>query len=260
MQLRKFDAKTQEVLGFYVYALVDPDDESIFYVGKASANNRPFSHLLKPLPGENAKKETIEEIRSRRDGCEPVVHILRHGLESNAMAEEVEAAIIDTIGLENLTNLCRGKGIERGRATAKDLARRLGSLPIDVGTIKEPIMKIFLNQTYSPTMTDQDLYDVTRQFWYAVGKNVRQPDAEGMLRYPTAIAIVNSTVVMAYEVQAWFPAGSTMSTRPWQGSEADNRWEFVGRPLPGHRLVGKRLVDTKGMDIPAQQQGYGYIN
>lgn len=121
-------------------------------------------------------------------------------------------------------------------------------------------MKIFINQSYSPTMTPQELYDVTRQFWYAVGKNVRQPNTEGKLRYPTAIAIVNSTVVMAYEVQAWFPAGSTMSTRPWHGDEGDNRWEFVGRPLPDHRLVGKRLVDNKGVGIPAQQQGYGYIN
>jgi hypothetical protein len=259
MELQKFDARTQASLRCYVYALADPDNGKIFYVGKASANNRPFSHL-KPFAGESAKKAAIEEIRSRRAGCEPVVHILRHGLKDDEMAEQVEAAIIDTIGLENLTNLCRGKRIERGRATAKDIARRFGSLPLKVSVIKEPIMRIFITQSYSPTLTDQELYDATRQFWYKVAKEARKPDADGVLPYPTAIAIVKSTVVMAYEVQAWFPAGSTMSTRPWNGTDSDNRWEFVGRPLPDHWLVGKRLLDDKGKDLPDLQNGYSYIN
>ncbi|MFL6715979.1 MAG: hypothetical protein ACJ8G3_06400 [Burkholderiaceae bacterium] len=55
----------------------------------------------------------IEEIRSHGRDLEPVVPILRHGLQDKLMAKEVEAAIIDTMGLENLTNLCRGKHIER---------------------------------------------------------------------------------------------------------------------------------------------------
>lgn len=213
---------------------------------------------MKPLAGEGDKAKAIAEIRSKK--LEPLVHILRHGLQDNFMAEEVEAAIIDTIGLENLTNLCRGKRIERGRITAEVIERRFGSKPVKVSELTEPIMKIFLNQSYSPTLTEQQLYDVTRQYWYGVGKNVRQPDSEGMLPYPTVLAMVESTVVMAYQVQAWFPAGSTMSSQTWMGDESDNRWEFVGRPLPNHRLVGKRLVDEEGDGIPALQLGYGYIN
>lgn len=250
--------KTKDALGFYVYALVDPDNGEIFYVGKASGD-RPFDHM-KPLAGEGKKADAIAKIRSRGRGAEPFVHILRHGLKDDFTAEEVEAAIIDTIGLENLTNLCRGKRIERGRITAEVIERRFGSKPVKVSTIDEPIMKIFINQSYSPTLMEQQLYDVTRQFWHAVGKEVREADAEGVLPYPTALAIVEGTVVMAYQVQAWFPAGSTMSTRAWNGSDAGNRWEFVGRPIPGHNLVGKSLVDDKGVTIPALQKGYGYIN
>ena len=33
-------------------------------------------------------------------------------------------------------------------------------------------MKIFLNQSYSPMLTEQQLYVVTHQFWHAVGKDV----------------------------------------------------------------------------------------
>ena len=41
----KFSTNTTKHLGHYVYALVDPRDDSIFYVGKASGNNRAFDHL-----------------------------------------------------------------------------------------------------------------------------------------------------------------------------------------------------------------------
>jgi hypothetical protein len=51
-----------------------------------------------------------------------------------------------------------------------------------------------------------------------------------------------------------------MSTRPWTGNQSNNRREFVGRPLPEQLLVGKLLVDDKGIGIPALQKGYGYIN
>ncbi len=38
----KFSLSTRKALQHYVYALVDPRDQKIFYVGKASANNRAF--------------------------------------------------------------------------------------------------------------------------------------------------------------------------------------------------------------------------
>jgi hypothetical protein len=48
----KFSSTTTIHLGHYVYALVDPRDDAIFYVGKANANNRAFNHLS-ARPGES---------------------------------------------------------------------------------------------------------------------------------------------------------------------------------------------------------------
>ncbi len=139
---------------------------------KASKNDRPFDHL-KADSDEGKKAKVIDEIRA--EGQQPEVHILRHGLSSSKMAEDVEAAVIDAIGLENLTNLCRGKRIEQGRATAAELNHRYGSRPVVESSLREPFMKIWINQTYSPTMNAQQLYDTTRQFWYQVGKQTRTP-------------------------------------------------------------------------------------
>lgn len=256
MALKSLQKSTRAALAHYVYLLIDPRSQTIFYVGKGSGNDRVFDHL-KAKPTETTKSRLICDIRA--EGGEPEVHILRHGLPSAAMAEELEAAVIDTIGLENLTNLCRGKWIERGRATAVELDRRYGSPPVRESDITEPCMKIWINQSYSPTLNPQELYDATRQFWYRVGKAVRTPSVDGMLSYPTVLALVDNVVVMVYRVHIWLPAGTTMSTRTWHGTDADQRWEFVGNEIPAHELVGKRLVDDDGNAIRANELGYGYV-
>ncbi len=259
-ELKRFSHATKDVLRDYVYLLIDPRDGAIFYVGKASANDRPFAHLA-DVRGEGEKFERIAAIRAA--DMEPLVHVLRFGLDAGLrmnLAEEIEAAVIDTLGLENLTNGCRGKGIERGRVSAKELERRFNGREVKVSTLHEPYMPIWINKTYSPTMNTQELYDTTRQFWHRVGLAKRTLNADGVLPYPTVLAIVENTVVMAYQVHAWLPAGATWSTRLWHGTDKQNKWEFVGRPLEDHRLIGWRLVDDAGEPLRANQQGYSYIN
>lgn len=234
---------------------MDPRDDSIFYVGKASANNRAFDHL-RIDKGEEEKHKRIRQIRT--DGYEPDVEVLRYGLKSAKASYEVEAAVIDALGLENLTNRVRGHGIDRGRQKASEVERLHGSKAIAIEGIRDPYMLFFINQTYTPTKTEQELYDCTRQFWSRVSTTTRTPSASsGILPYPIALAIVESVVVRAYSMLSWFPAGSTLSSRP--SGAPGNRWEFVGQLLPEHHLVGRRL--TKGSnDLPANQLGYGYIN
>jgi hypothetical protein len=140
----KFANATKEHFQFYVYGLVDPRDKKIFYVGKASANNRAFDHL-KASASESDKSSKIAEIRAAKS--EPLVEILRYGLESESLALEVEAAIIDAIGLENLTNAVRGHGVERGRMPAQKVERLYGSTPIKVSKICDRLWLLMVNNT-----------------------------------------------------------------------------------------------------------------
>jgi hypothetical protein len=251
----KFSATTAKCLGHYVYALVDPRDQSIFYVGKASANNRAFGHLT-PQKGEKEKDRRIREIRA--SGLEPSVEILRYGLKSSQESFEVEASVIDALGLEKLTNTVRGHGIDRGRQTASEVERLHGSKPVATETIRDPYMLFSINRTYSPTRGETELYDCTRQFWFEVSLKTRTPSSEtGTLPYPVALAIVESVVVRAYSIAAWFRAGTTLSTRSIPNPE--RRWEFVGQSIKGHHLVGHRLTKD-GRDMPANQRGYDYLN
>jgi len=161
-------------------------------------------------------------------------------------------------GLKTSRTWFAGMASERGRLTAEEVQRLHGSKPVDVETLKAPFMLIFINQTYSPTLTEQEIYDCTRQFWYQVSQANRTPDVQGAIRYPVVLAVVDSVVVRAYAVAAWFAAGTTYSSRPSDPATHADRWEFVGNVL-AHKLVGKKLV-RDGKDLPANQKGYGYLN
>jgi hypothetical protein len=246
----KFSRKTQHELGYYVYGLVDPRDNTVFYVGKASGNNRAFDHF-KVLKHESKKSQKIAEIQA--DGMEPRVDILRYGLSSEEIAFEVEAAIIDSIGIENLTNAVRGHGIERGRITAETVEKLYSSAPIQVSDIEECCIAFFIHRTYSPTATEQEIYDCTRQFWEGVSAKKRQD-----LTHKIALAVVDSIVIRVYSIEAWFTAGATFSGRKRQGLP-NNRWEFVGQLIDDHPLVGKKLVEDDGSPLIAVQGGYTYF-
>ena len=250
----KFDLKIKKALGHYVYALIDPFTDQIFYVGKASGNNRVFDHLRRTkLESEKTKK--IKEIRLKK--AEPKIEILRYGLESEKIALEVEASIIDTLGIENLTNAVRGHKIEKGRLRLSEVKRLYGSDPVNIETIDEKYMTFFINKTYSTNLSEIEIYDATRQFWHKVSKAKRTKNSNGKLEYPLALSIYDSVVIRVYSIIEWFPAGTTFSTRQ---TKKTNRFEFVGNRIDNHNLLGKKIVDKDGSKIKANRQGYGYIN
>lgn len=246
----KFSKLTQERLGYYVYALVDPKDNKIFYVGKASSNNRAFDHL-NSSKNESDKQKKIKDIRSINK--EPRVDILRHGLTTSDVALQVEAAIIDSIGLENLTNVVRGHNINQGRIHASDAQTLLGSTPIKASDIKYPCMMFYIHNSYSPTMSEQEIYDCVRQFWYEVSKENRDN-----LKYKVALGMVDGVVVRVYKIISWHKAGDTMSTRKLL-PEKINRWEFIGQILENHELTGKTLLNDDERPLQSNQKGYGYL-
>ena len=73
-----FDENTQKSLGYYVYLLVDPNDEKPFYVGKGQ-NNRVFDHIQDAMDNPHDNRDKFERIRAI--GAENVKHyIVAHGL------------------------------------------------------------------------------------------------------------------------------------------------------------------------------------
>ncbi len=114
---------------FYVYVLVDPRDDTVFYVGKGS-KQRLLAHGREADLTIDEKRGSgkVRRIRTIREaGSEPRVDVVRHGLdESQALL--VEAALIDS--LDGLLNAAAGHGSENGRQPLSEYVARYGAPPV----------------------------------------------------------------------------------------------------------------------------------
>lgn len=156
-----FKESTIEKLGYYVYALVDSRDNKVFYIGKGRGN-RIFSHI-NGIVEFNRKSEKIDLIKEIFATKNKVNHyVIRHGL-SEKEAFEVEATLIDFIGLENLTNVVKGQHSDvRGIKTAEEL--KVQYEPKDVN-INESVILININKKFEREMNLSDIYEAVRKSW-----------------------------------------------------------------------------------------------
>lgn len=97
-----FSDKVKQKLGYYVYALADPRDNKIFYIGKG-INNRIFQHEEK-LDNSN-KSNRIKEILSSGNKIKKL--IISYGLSEKEafVAESTLINIMNYIDSQSLTNV-----------------------------------------------------------------------------------------------------------------------------------------------------------
>ncbi len=191
-EVKKFSPAVVEKLGYYVYLLIDPETNSVFYVGKGTGN-RIFDHLNHALtsPQASDKLEKICLIQSK--GLQVKHVILRHGLTEKE-AFEVEAALIDYIGIADLTNIVQGyHSYNRGKMTIFEVIAQYDAPQIQ---ITEPAILITINQLFERGVSDERLYEITRGDW-VVG--------ERRNRAKYAFSVYNGIVRQVYEIQRWFP-------------------------------------------------------
>jgi hypothetical protein len=211
--LSKIPAPVARKLGHYVYLYVNPLDHSIFYVGKGKGG-RALAHL-----DDGEKRDVAKTIRLiRSEGAEPEIEILAHNLPSAEVALQVEAAVIDALGITDLGNAVRGwHGAKFGRAPLHELVARYTRKR---ACIKEPSILIRINQEYRYGMSETELYDATRSSW-VIG------DRRDAAQY--AFAVYEGVVREVYKITKWLSGGSTFNTRwPYDRVVQTDRWEFVG--------------------------------
>ena len=231
-------------LGYYVYAYVSPLDDRIFYVGKGKGR-RVLDHLKDRA--QTRKVEVLKRIRAA--GKQPRIEILAHGLRSAETALQVEAAVIDALGLPLLTNQVSGWRSSRyGRTPLTELIALYRRRPV---RIKEPSILIRITELYRPQMTPSELYDATRASW-KVGPNREHA------KY--AFGVFEGIVREIYEITKWLEAGSTLNSRNHRGIGAAGRWEFVGRLAPEH--IRRRYLnrDVGGYFNRGAQNPICYVN
>lgn len=219
MTINKFSQTTLNELQYYVYVYSDPDTKKPFYIGKGKGN-RAFAHLT--ADGDREKVKRIQELYDNKK--EPLIEILVHGVDEQT-AFRVEAAAIDLIGVENLTNAQRGYHSEKfGRKEVSALEALYNQRELKLDDISENVLIIKINRAYRNDMTDFELYEVTRGTWVINLEKAKQ------IEY--AFAVYASIVLEVYSVAGWHPAFSTFYSSIKNAPMNHDRYEFVGKIAP----------------------------
>jgi len=223
--MRKFSSPVIKELNYYVYIYSNPKTGEIFYVGKGKGN-RVFSHLEEH--GNSQKILYISELK--KQGLNPKIEIIIHGLEDEKTALRVESSIIDLIEIKKLTNKQSGyKSASYGRMTIDQINALYDKQSVN---IEEPSILIRINQAFRYSMTTIELYDFTRGQWKL------NPERAKNAKY--GISVYEGVIQEVYEILDWYKAGATFSIR--QGIERVNkdveneplegRFEFIGNLAP----------------------------
>jgi len=231
-----FSEEVQEKLGWYVYRLIDPRNGQTFYVGKGKGN-RVFSHARgavteaireggsKDEDADSLKIRTIKEIS--KSGLHPLHLIHRHGLESEDIAYQIEAALIDAY--PGLANVAGGHGNgEFGCRHVEEIAKIYGAEPL---VAHEDLILIYIGKALDE---NRDTYDAVRAAW-----RMSKYEAE---KRKLVLAYDGGIVCGAYRPTAWHEAKKEHFPHlshdiegriGFEGKRADDVWDlYVGKRAP----------------------------
>lgn len=166
--MSQFSQTTCEALNYYVYCLVDPISNMIFYIWKGK-NNRVFEHVKCALK-EPTESDKLNQIRNINGSGHQVRHyIIRHNL-TEIESLKVEASLIDILNFKdfNFELWADLKNISSGHFKLESIQKTeyIESLycakDLDLNTIKHNLLIININKTYK---TSDSVYEATRKWW-----------------------------------------------------------------------------------------------
>lgn len=244
--INMFSQKTQEELKFYVYVLVDPRDNKIFYIGKGHAN-RVFSHINEEIinPKEPERLVIIRAIKN--SGQKVKYFIVRHGLEENE-AFLLESVLIDFLTFKDftentkITNIVSGHhAFNQGIKTTEECEILYNCQELKKEEIRHNILLININKTFekkkrkkneNPIYIRPNIYEATRG-WWVLSKN--------RLKYIDYVLAEYKGVVRAiFKPHRWLQ----------DENRGDKRWGFEG-----HEVYDKEILDLYMNKVVQKNKG-----
>jgi hypothetical protein len=240
----KFPVEVAERLKWYVYRLIDPRNGETFYVGKGKGN-RLFQHAKGALTASededraDLKYQRIKDITAAGIEVSHVIH--RHGIDTETIAFQIEAALIDAY--PGLTNRVSGHGAgDYGVRHVLEIIADYTAQPFEA---HESLILISIGQTYKDET--KSIYDAVRGTWRIDPKKVD--------KYRLVLAHRRGLVLGAFRPIRWLPA--TTTNFPWLDEDLP-RIGFEGDPADAATAslyVGRRVPDqyrAKGAANPVR--------
>lgn len=196
--MQEFQPAVIEALKYYVYCLVNPRDNKIFYIGKGKGN-RVFQHAKDSL-NENDQSLKLDIIRSiLREGKQVGLFILRHNLTEET-AFVVESVLIDLLTYQKfnktnqLANIVAGHHQwDEGIKSIEEINAIYNCDKIDVNN-GDTLLLVSLNRSFNQAKADGvyrrvDIYEATRKYWDNISPK-RAPNIRYVLVYIKELSVV----------------------------------------------------------------------
>ena len=210
--IKEFKVSVIEALQFYVYCLVDPRTNKIFYIGKGHGN-RVFNHALDAL-NENLSSLKLDIIRDIiKNGLNVSYYIIRHGLSKDE-ALLVESVLIDLLTYEGfntesiLANIQSGHHQwDKGIKTIDEINLIYDCAEIEPST-NDRFVCININRTYN-NGERENIYEATRKYWKMNGERAKSATF--------VLSLYRGIVRAVFKPIRWYLS-----------QEHEGRWEFDG--------------------------------
>ncbi len=247
--MERFSEKSLLALGeFYVYGLIDPRTDKIFYIGKGTGN-RVFEHEKESLNNSDSEKLKLKTISEIVAEGKTVKRIIINSNLSEKEAYAAEASLINIFNYicdVNLTNVISGHHSSEV-LTVEEFERIYGAEALNKEDIHHKVLVIKINKLFKRNMTKEELYDVVRGVWRASLKRVQVVDY--------VFGVYNSLIVAVYKPTKWYRCKDALDKKPKHvdvvTERLENRIFFVDEDFENKNQVkvseydGKSIVGLK---------------
>lgn len=240
-KFRNFLKLNSSELAYYVYALIDPVNKQVFYVGKGKGE-RMFAHVLESFTVDTTNSDIsvgkkLERIQAiHNSGNKVEMRILHYGL-TNEHAFIVESVLIDvfsnftsidTNAIGELTNSINGFDHQRGFCDVSELIRRAKVKEKIKLLPGEKLLAIKINGT---EQDDSEILEKVRKYWRI------DPNHANNATYIAACR--HGVVVGLYKYK---------NESKWIKQKDGNRYYFEGLSIKEKEILDRFI--NKSIDFP----------
>ena len=231
----------------YVYALEDPRDNKIFYIGKG-VGNRVFEHAKDALKEATNSTDKIQLIRDILQEDKKVnTYIIAHKL-SEREAFLIESSLIETLKTlgSDLTNIVSGHHNEDMFLSTDETERRYGFKKIT--ELPKNSLVINININYRKHHTPEQIYQAVKGTW-VISKAYLD-------KWEYVFAEANNRVVGVYKNLEWYPDVQEKKTRYGFDGDIVDDSVYMNKilPLKKHGAANPIRLFKNGFNLDEESQ------
>lgn len=202
---RNFSLLEREKLSSYVYALKDPRDQKVFYIGQGNGN-RLFEHFIEaenylnnPSGIPSSKIMRILDVWVAEEDVEWLILSSGHSSDDKNLLDSIESAIIDTLSKSQ-----NGPALNAVSGPHSTFLSEIDLVQIDAPHIdpEEEYGAVFIFPIHGALADGENLYNATRKAW-------RVPEKYRSLHNAIAVGIKEYISLSAYSIKEWIPHNET---------------------------------------------------